>query len=89
MTCRDRIRRTYERDMVEWAANASKRRPSGVHPWSGGQIDVISSTILFSELEEVPQRPKPRQGFTLDETNAYIELFQTHATVLDDPLNEA
>ncbi len=56
-----------------------------VRRWLAGQIDVIVSPLLLDELDDVLRRPKFRRWLTLEETDAFIGLLRTHATLMGDP----
>ena len=60
-----------------------------IRRWFAGQIDVIVSPLLLSELNDVLHRSKFRKWLTPEESDDYIEFFREHATVVDDPPAES
>jgi putative PIN family toxin of toxin-antitoxin system len=56
-----------------------------VAAWSHGEVDLVLSEQLLTELEEVLARPKPTRRVPPSDAEAFVELLRQEACLVDDP----
>lgn len=60
-----------------------------IRRWLAGELDVIVSPQLLTELSEVLMRAKFRRWLTEEEAVAYVQFLRSHATLVPDPPAES
>ena len=56
-----------------------------IRRWLAGELDLIVSPLLLSEVRDVLLREKFRRWLTRDEAEAYVAFLRTHARLIPDP----